>query len=97
LWAGEEPGIRWTQIQSPAAEQGTSQIRSTFIRARTSRSHLGLGSNMAVELHKNYSRYYDLYLLYIYMGFECSQRLKQLNFDFTKCKISIPTYISHIP
>jgi hypothetical protein len=32
----------------------------------------------------------------IYMHFECFQRLLQLNFDFTKCKIPIPGYISCI-
>jgi len=39
---------------------------------------------------------YDLYLLNIY-GFCVFPETKQLNFDFTKCKILIPTYISHIP
>jgi hypothetical protein len=29
----------------------------------------------------------------IYMHFECSQRLLQLNFDFTKCKTPIPGYL----
>ena len=36
-----------------------------------------------------------VWLIYIY--FSCSQRLKQLNFNFTKCKIPILRYISHIP
>jgi len=36
-----------------------------------------------------------IYLIYMY--FACSPRLKQLNFDFTKCKIPTPRYISHIP
>ena len=31
------------------------------------------------------------------MYFSCSQRLKQLNFNFTKSKIPIPRYINHIP
>ena len=39
---------------------------------------------------------YDLYLLNIY-GFCVFPETKPLNFDFTKCKIPIPTYISHIP
>jgi len=40
---------------------------------------------------------YSSHIWLIYMYFLCSQRLKQLNFDFTKSKISIPRYVSHIP
>ena len=40
---------------------------------------------------------YSSLIWLVYMYFSCSQRLKQLNFNFTKCKIPIPRYISHIP
>ena len=41
--------------------------------------------------------FYSLHIWLIYMYFSCSQKLKQLNFDFTKCKIPIPRYINHVP
>jgi len=40
----DDRDIRCAPIQSRAAEQGTFQIRSTYIRARTSRSGLGIRS-----------------------------------------------------
>jgi len=39
-----------------------------------------------------------IYLIYVICVFpQTKTKLKQLNFDFTKCKIPIPRYISHIP